>query len=51
MDEVLALLYDVSDCLDDYSDVHDGDDGQPVANRAMRLQQPVDELIARLEKP
>lgn len=51
MDEILELLHDISDCLDDYSDVNDGDDGQPVANRAMRLQQRVDELIARLEKP
>lgn len=48
--EICAILEEVSDCLDRYSDSDDGDDGQPVANAALRQKCAVDELIGRFPK-
>lgn len=42
---VLDLLNDVSDFLDNYVDVLDGDYGEPRPNRAMSLKARVDELL------
>lgn len=43
---MLAVLEEVSDELDNRSDVVDGPDGQPRANWAMSLKRDVDEAIA-----
>jgi len=45
----LDVLYRCAELLDDYQDVNDGDDGQPVPNRAMSLLQDVEPLIAKVE--
>ena len=47
--ELLAALTDARNLLDDYADVVDGVDGQPIPNRAMRLQREIDVLLARVE--
>lgn len=47
--DLLDLLIRVEDCLDQYSDVKDGDYGEPVPNRAMTMQQEVEEAIKALE--
>lgn len=47
--DALDALRRVSEFLDDYSDVNDGDDGQPIANRAMLLKSDVDAIVERLE--
>lgn len=36
-DDLIDLLHRCVDVLDNYSDVNDGEDGQPVPNRAMSL--------------
>lgn len=43
------LLNDLRDLLDDYSDVVDGDDGQPRPNRAMSALAEVDRLLAKID--
>lgn len=45
-----ALLIEVSELLDNYADVRDGDDG-PRPNAAMVLQRDVDHMIQRLKDP
>ncbi len=45
--ELEAILEDVNEFLDGYVDVDDGDDGQPVANKAMRLQQEIQQVLAK----
>lgn len=44
----LALLQEVAEFLEDYSDVRDGDDGAPVPNRAMSLLCEVEREIEKL---
>jgi hypothetical protein len=46
---LLSALYEAADALDNYSDVNDGDDGQPVANRAMSALRDVEAAIAKAE--
>lgn len=46
---LVDVLLDVADLLNDYSDVNDGDDGRPVANRAMSLLEEVRAVLARVE--
>ncbi len=48
--EVIALLADVIEALDNYSDVDDDEDGQPIPNWAMSLTQRIEETVARLER-
>lgn len=48
--EVIALLADVAEALDNYSDVDDGKDGQPVPNWAMSLTRRIEEMMGRLER-
>lgn len=48
--DMLDALYECVEVLDNYSDVNDGDYGQPVPNRAMSLLQRIEPLIARVEK-
>jgi hypothetical protein len=43
-DDLVDLLVRVW-CLDDYSDVNDGDDGQPRPNRAMSLLTDVEQML------
>jgi hypothetical protein len=43
--EIVDLLCEVSDFLDNYVDVLDGDYGEPRPNKAMSLKARVDELI------
>ncbi len=45
--ELVATLEDVNEFLDNYVDVVDGDDGQPVANKAMVLQSLVQDVLKR----
>ena len=47
--ETYDLLVQVSEFLDNYVDVEDGDYGEPRPNRAMRLKTSVDEAIDTLE--
>lgn len=47
--DLLAVLHECAELLDDYSDVNDGDDGQPVANKAMAMLQVVEAAIAKAE--
>lgn len=46
----LAVLQEVADFLEDYSDVMDGDDGAPAPNKAMSLLGEVEREIDRLER-
>ncbi len=46
-DELVATLEDVNEFLDGYVDVNDGEDGQPVANKAMSLQIEVQAVLAK----
>jgi hypothetical protein len=41
-----AALQEAIDFVDQYADVDDGDDGQPVANPAMALQQYLEETLS-----
>lgn len=45
--ELLETLHRCAELLDDYSDVLDGDDGQPRPNRAMSLLQDVERVIEK----
>lgn len=45
----IEILHEISEFLDSYSDVVDGDYGESDPNKAMSLQQKVDDLISRLE--
>jgi hypothetical protein len=47
--DLLEALQRCAELLDDYSDVNDGDDGQPRPNRAMSLLQDVEAVIAKAE--
>jgi len=47
--DLLDTLVRVSEFLDNYVDVEDGDYGQPRPNRAMSLKQDVDREIDELE--
>ena len=47
--EMVDTLHDVLDYLDDRSDVNDGANGQPVANRAMRLERDVKRMVEYIE--
>lgn len=40
-----AALQEALDFIDNYADVDDGDDGQPVANPAMALQQYLEDVL------
>lgn len=44
-DPTLAVLQEVADFLEGYSDVIDGDEGEPRPNKAMILLQQVEERI------
>lgn len=46
--EIIALMEDVLESLDRYSDVADGSDGQPMPNTAMDLEMRIWLLIAAL---
>lgn len=50
MDEMLGVLQRCAELLDDYSDVSDGDYGEPRPNRAMSLLQDVEAVIAKAER-
>jgi len=45
--DLVDALQQCAEFLDNYSDVNDGDDGQPVPNRAMSLLQYVDAVLAK----
>ncbi len=45
--ELIDVLEDVNEFLDGYVDVNDGEDGQPVANKAMVLQSLVQDVLKR----
>jgi len=47
--DLLDLLVRVSEFLDDYVDVEDGDYGMPRPNRAMSLKSDVDAVVDVLE--
>ena len=49
-DDWQELLDDIEAYLDDHQDVNDGDDGRPVANRAMSLYTRLTELRDRSER-
>ena len=44
-DEFLEALCEVRDLIEGYVDVNDGDYGVPVANKAMRATQRIDEAL------
>lgn len=46
--EMFTLLVDVAAVLDNYEDVIDGADGQPVPNRAMAMLREVETLLAEI---
>ena len=48
--EVRDLLYEVSEFLDNYVDVLDGDEGHPRPNKAMRLVSEIEIVIERLKR-
>lgn len=48
--DVIDVLNDCDDFLDNYVDVNDGDDGRPVANRAMGLQAAVRQAVVAIER-
>jgi hypothetical protein len=48
--ELVGMLEECADYMDDHSDVNDGDDGQPVANRAMSLLREIDDLLTRVKR-
>jgi hypothetical protein len=43
--DLLEVLRDARELLEDYSDVDDGNDGEPVANRAMQMCQSISDAI------
>jgi hypothetical protein len=45
---IVLLLEELKDVLDNYSDVNDGADGQPVPNRAMSAIQDIDAVLAEI---
>jgi hypothetical protein len=47
--ELVSMLEDVNEFLEPYLDVDDGDDGQPVANKPMRLQMDIQELLKKVK--
>jgi hypothetical protein len=47
--DLVDLLSDIAEELDRYSDVLDGDYGEPRPNWAMRLRQRIDDAIVSLE--
>ena len=47
--DIFQLLLDIYEFLDNYADVNDGSNGQPIANRAMSLQMDVKEAMDELE--
>lgn len=47
--ELLEALQRCAELLDDYSDVNDGEDGQPVPNRAMSLLHDVEAALSKAE--
>ena len=48
--ELIAVLEEALEVLDDYSDVVDGEDGQPRANKAMAMFQTIKFAIAKAEE-
>ena len=50
LDRTLAVLEDVAEFLEEYSDVVDGSYGEPRPNRAMSLLQEVEERIEALKR-
>jgi hypothetical protein len=50
LEDIVVLLRDVLEVLYDYSDVLDGDDGQPRPNRAMSMMTEVERAIKELEE-
>ncbi len=48
--DMLDALHVAAEALDNYSDVNDGDDGRPVANRAMSALRVVEAAIAKAER-
>lgn len=46
----VADLAEVVELIEGYVDVNDGSEGQPVANKAMRATQLLEDIIARLQK-
>jgi hypothetical protein len=43
--DLLEVLRDALELLEDYSDVDDGSDGEPVANRAMQMCTSISDVI------
>ncbi len=48
--ELLDVLNDAADFIYNYEDVVDGDDGQPRANRAMSLNQRIEQVISDVQR-
>jgi hypothetical protein len=48
--ELVGMLEECAEFLDGYVDVDDGDDGQPIPNKAMMLVSDIDEVLARVVK-
>lgn len=48
--DVMDVLNECWEFLDNYVDVNDGDDGRPVPNRAMALQQRVQEAHDAIQR-
>ncbi len=48
--EAIAALDECDAYLDNYADILDGSDGQPVPNRAMQLQARIRETIEMLQR-
>lgn len=47
--DMLEVLRECAEVLDNYSDVDDGDDGRPVANRAMQMLRAIEDVIGKVE--
>lgn len=47
--DMLDALHECADLLDNYSDVIDGDDGQPRPNRAMSMLTEIERIIRKAE--
>ncbi len=48
-EDLVDLLRDVADVLDNYSDVSDGDYGQPRPNMAMQAHGEVERMLDRID--
>lgn len=49
-DEAYTIMEDVVKFLDEYADIEDGDYGEQLPNKAMRLKSYCEDILAWLEK-